>query len=222
MSNKERREAVLATFKPITEFLTTAMVRNFNKVQPLLNTSFGQYELDSVHQEICYCLLLDLTQASITLTNHLLEKHLKLLLIYNEKGQGRQAQNLKEMYELYGEASAKYGSQDLSNTINLCCSRALITKEDKKHLHKYRKIFRNGFSHADMEKIFGNAKIPLAMGSFTDPTKIETGELRVAEIPLLQGVAQKQMADTNAFDYFLHVHQIIKSSLNKKPIISTA
>jgi hypothetical protein len=215
MSTEERRDALRAAFTPITEALSTAMAKNFSKVYPFLNTSFGQYELDAIHHEICYCLLLDLTQASITLTNHLLEKHLKLLLIYNEKGRDRQAQSLNDLNDLYGEASAQYGSLDLNDTINRCCTRGLISKEDKKHLHKYREVFRNGFSHADMSKIFGDAKIPLAMGSFTDPSRIETGEFRVADIPLLQGVAQKQVADTHAFEYYQHVYQIIQASLNK-------
>jgi hypothetical protein len=172
----------------------------------------GVNEIDSIIKELNFCLLLDLYQASITLTNHLLEKSLKLLLIYNESGK-KYVNDLSKINELYGEASRKYNSKDLNDTINITCSKGLITKEEKKVLHVYRDRLRNGFSHSDMGKIFKDAKIPLIMGSFSNPEKFEKWEAKVSEVPFLQGIAQETLAESLALEYYKFVYNIIKKKI---------
>jgi hypothetical protein len=172
----------------------------------------GNNELDSVIREINYCIILDLWQASITLTNHLLEKYLKLILIFNEDGK-KQIIDAATINLLYGQATKKYNNKDLNDTINMACSKGMITKEEKKTLHEYRDRFRNGFSHSDMDKMFKDAKVPFVLGNFKNPDKIESGEANLSEVPFLQGIAQEQFAERYALTYYRYVYKMIREKI---------
>jgi len=57
---------------------------NLPKIDFQFNSEYGWPEFDPLRDEICKCLICDLCQAAITLTNHLLENFLKTMLIYHE------------------------------------------------------------------------------------------------------------------------------------------
>ncbi len=190
-----------------------------NAKNPLLELNFyiGLYEVDSISQEIRMCLMLEFFQASITLTNHLLEKTLKLLLIHAESDK-KQIDSFETMNSNWLEASNKYNSKDLYDTINIASSKGLIDKEQKKILHYFRERIRNGYSHSDVGKLFKDQKIPLVMGSITDSTIVH-GEARIADVPMLQGIAQENMAKELALDYFLIIIEVIDK--NKSILTAT-
>ena len=81
-------------------------------------------ELKTIIFEINNCLLFELNRASITLTNFLLERLLKLALIYNEVGIG--PIELHKLNKAFKDPNVKYNSINLSNSINLCKKKRLI------------------------------------------------------------------------------------------------
>lgn len=173
---------------------------------------FGVSEMDSVIKEISICLILDLFQASITLTNHLLEKSLKLFLIYSETS-NKQFSTIDELNQQFRPASLKYMSKDLNNTIEIACSKKFITKSEKKILHNYRVRIRNGFSHADASKIFKDMKVPIAKGNFVMNSPIELGEVDLEHVPFLHGIFQDKLAENISFEYYSFVLEIIKRNV---------
>jgi hypothetical protein len=202
--------------KLLIENLSDRIARNAKN--PILNKDFniGVYEIDSISQEIRICLLIELYQASITLTNHLLEKALKLILIHAESD-SKQIDSFETMNSTWLEASKIYNKMDLNDTINKVCSKGLIDKEQKKTLHFFRERIRNGYSHSDMGKLFKDQKIPLVMGNFSDTTIVH-GEAKIADVPMLQGIAQQTVAKDLASDYFIIVMNVIDKN---KSILST-
>ena len=57
---------------------------NYDKLSYYMNDNLDWDEMNYLKSEILGCLLLNYCQASITLTNHFLERILKLGLIYND------------------------------------------------------------------------------------------------------------------------------------------
>jgi hypothetical protein len=203
----------------LTNNLSTVMTYISGKLSKNRDQAFtyemvyiGNNEIDPLLREIRFCLILDLFQASITLTNNLLEKYLKLILIYNEHGK-KQIKDASTINDLYGPATKKYNNKDLSDTINMACTKGFITKEEKKSLHEFRDRFRNAFGHSDMDKMFKDTKIPFVLGKLSDINKSEIGEARLSEVPFLQGIAQEGFAERYALEYFNFVDNMIKNKI---------
>ena len=210
----DNRSEIKKKLKPITEELSSSIVSNFPKIILQFENSYQLSDIDPIRHEICLCLLYSLNQASITLTNHLLEKFLKLALVYKDAGKIG-ATNLYETSEIFEKVINKYNDNDLQKTINQCCTKGIITKEDKKILNQIREKYRNAYSHADIEKTFGEGTIPLAQGNFSNPEKIEIGEFKIKNFPMIQGIIQKKIADDIAYDYFIFVDELIRKSIDK-------
>jgi hypothetical protein len=68
-----------------------------------------------------------------------------------------------------------------------------------------------------MGKLFKDQKIPLVMGNFSDTTIVH-GEAKIADVPMLQGIAQQTVAKDLASDYFIIVMNVIDKN---KSILST-
>jgi len=187
------------------------------KMKPYLEYNLTVFDnLKEVRTEICYCILLDLHQAAITLTNHLLENTLKTGLIYNEYG-FKMIDDFNQMDMNYKEGLNKYNRLDLQNTINQSCSKGLITKQEKKVLNKFRERFRNGFSHSDSRKILKDIKIPLWMGKFDNKENepLQHIECNISEVPQLFGIAKAELAKNNSFNYFSSVFSVLKNIEDK-------
>ena len=76
-----KKEISLIFKKPITGDYKS----NYLNVRDICWTPYKNFvELDSLRNEICYCLIIGINQASIALTNHLMEKFLLHSLIYKE------------------------------------------------------------------------------------------------------------------------------------------
>ncbi len=206
-------ESIPEKLFPITEYISQKLIENHDLAFKYEDINIGVIELDLIIKEINFCLILDLSQACITLTNHLLEKTLKLLLIYEETGK-KQVTDLSKIDELYGNACNRFNGKDLNDTINIACSKGLITKDEKKTMHEYRDRLRNGFSHSDMNKVFKKSKIPLIMGNFENPQKLEKGEATISQVPFLQGIAQEKVAKSSALTYYIFIHNIIKKNIH--------
>lgn len=189
---------------------------NLSKVDFQFNTEYGWAEFDPLRDEISKCLICDLCQASITLTNHLLENFLKTMLIYHETiiNKDKNDDDLLTIFKPYVD---KFDGLNLSQTLGRAKRKGLITKEQWKVLDGYRDNFRNAYSHAEKKKIFKN----LTIG--TNVVELKNNELKTSDYnhtPIIdalfgQGIAQTFLSKKIAFNYFISVDTIIRDVLDR-------
>ena len=161
--------------------------------------------------EINKCLILEFFRASITLTNNLLERLLKLALIYDEAGIGPKP--IEDWNSLYEEPNKKYSSIPLGNSIEKCRKLDLITENEKVFLFDtIRELMRNSFSHADSSKVLNGIPDETTMfqASFSNPTEIKPVTLNQKVIPSIQAIHIENFAKENAANYFDYVFELIK------------
>lgn len=195
--------------------------KNFDKHSKYFEFEFYAYpELGTVIFEINKCLILGFDRAAITLTNHLLERVLKLALIYNEIGLGPKP--LDTWDELFSEPSKKYNSINLGSSIEKCKKLELLTQKEKNILFDtIRTLMRNGFSHADPSEILKDLpnESPFFAGSFDDPTNIKEIKLNQKAIPIFQSMQMDNFAKETSLKYFDFVFKLMKNidlRLNEK------
>ena len=168
-------------------------------------------ELGTSIFEINKCLILGFYRASITLTNHVLERVLKLALIYNEVGLGEIP--IEICSDVFSVPNEKYGDKHLGNTIELCKKENLITENEKSLLFdRIRELMRNGFSHSDPSKILKDLpdETTIYQGSFSDPSDSKEIKLNYKSIPIFQEIQMESFAKDVAFDYFKFVFGLMK------------
>lgn len=168
-------------------------------------------EFNTLIYEINKCLILELDRAAITLTNHMLERLLKLALIYNDVGIG--PIEIDKWSEVFDEPNKKYESIELGNSIERCRKSGLITKEEKKHLFgTIRKLMRNGFSHADSTDILADIPDDTVMfqGSLSNPN-LGLKEISVNQkiMPTFQAIQMEEFAKISSHPYFDFVFHLV-------------
>lgn len=178
-------------------------------------SKFFEFELDvfdefnSLIFEINKCLILELNRAAITLTNHMLERLLKLALIYCEAGIGPKP--IENWNDIFTEPNRKYNSITLANSVEKCKKHNLITEKEKKVLfNTIRELMRNGFSHADSTKILENLPNESEMyhANLINPTNIQKVGLNQKIIPFMQALQLEEFAKEHAKDYFEFVFNL--------------
>lgn len=169
------------------------------------------YDLVFNIAEINRCLILESYTASITLTNHMLERLLKLALVEDELEVGPITNPHEDCYKVI----YPYLIMEMDKTINLSCSKGLISKEQKKDLVRCKDIYRNGFSHADLDKIF--KKYPETYQGFAG-TEVYTFDLKKDPRQIFH---LNKFAKKNAIEYFEFVISLIgtieKNLIDKYP-----
>lgn len=180
--NQEERDIFykMATFCQIVD--KSALYR-YGLVETILRKEFYQPEFDILRKEIGRCFVAGSYQACITLTNHLLERYCKILLVYTETG-FKTIDDVDDLETGFDSANEKFMDKTLSQTLNACRTKGLISKENKKIFDEYKEIFRNGYSHADPKKILGNVKGSFVFGSLDGTKKNELRELTYSKIPM--------------------------------------
>lgn len=167
-------------------------------------------ELNTLLFEINKCQLLEFHRATITLTNHLLEKLLKLALIYNETGIGSiEVENWNSTFE---EPNRKYSTIDLGNSIEKSKKLGLITSSEKEFLFNViRVLMRNGFSHADSSEILKDfpEESKMYQGTISNPNEIKEVILNQKIIPFMQEVQMENFAKASSNLYFDFVFNLI-------------
>lgn len=187
---------------------------NFDSIADLITTPYNWSLLDAIRIEICDCILVSASQAAVTLTNHLLEKSLKALLMHNEPTD----QNYTDGAQIeahFENLNNQYGGMILQNTINACLAKGLITTEQVTNLHEFRKKFRNAFGHADPNKTFGETKKRIGIFNPIIHEKVKFSEVKVANFPFLQDTTQKAIANNECVNYFRYVDNVIKEVMPK-------
>lgn len=185
--------------------------KNFPKLSKYFEFQFLLFsELGTSIFEINKCLILEFHKASITLTNNLLERLLKLALIKNEVGIG--SKPIEQWNSIFEEPNKKYSSIPLGNSIEKCKKFGLISEEEKTFLFDIiRDLMRNGFSHADSSKILAGLpdETKMFQGSFSNPAKMNKVNLNQKIIPLFQAIQMDNFAKKNALSYFDYVFKLI-------------
>ena len=186
--------------------------KNFQSRSKYFDFNFFVFgELSATVFEINKCLILEFNKASITLTNNLIERLLKLSLIYYEAEVGhKQFEDLNIVYELL---SKKYSSIPFGNSIEKCRKLDLITENEKVILFDtIRVLMRNGFSHADSTKILKNIPEETIMfkGCFSNLQEIKPVTINQNILPSIQALHTQNFANENAADYFDYVFDLIK------------
>ncbi len=210
--------------KLIKQFITdidSSIQENYLKIKDVWSLTYNSLELDPLRDEICKCIMCNLNQAAITLTNHLLETSLKKSLILKFSILNRKEEvDFKDMFK---EGIYKYDSKNLYSTINLAAKEKLIKEEEKNVLLKFKDEFRNPYSHAESSKIFANyslsGRIISTKNSGEDLLESifneDMEDIPVKTILPVQGIGQVFIAKEKAIPYFIEVDKIIRAMLNR-------
>jgi len=186
--------------------------KNFQNRSKYFDFQFYVFsELGGTVFEINKCLILEFHRASITLTNNLLERLLKLSLIYNEAGIGPKP--VEDWGTAFEEPNKKYSSIPLGNSIEKCRKLGLITENEKVFLFgTIRELMRNGFSHADSTKILNGISDETTMfeGCISKPTEIKPVRVNQKIVPFIQAIHFENFAKENAANYFDYIFELIK------------
>jgi len=182
----------------IAKEITKDASENYERIRYIFKNEYVLPEIDPLRNEICICIVFSLYQAAITLTNHLLEKYLKVALIYSDTKDKIKPENVETIFKTSVD---NYSSEGLNSTINACCSKGIITKDQKKDLLRFKDTIRDPFSHADMKKIFNEITINTQIGKidYADKEnlfKVERAvEVNLTSLLPVQGIAQVQKPD---------------------------
>jgi hypothetical protein len=190
-------------------------IDNFNKNFPEFSKYFDFNlkvfcELKTLIFEINYCLILEFYRASITLTNNLLERLLKLALIYNETGV--RPKPVDQWNSIFDAPAKKYNSMTLANTIEQCKKFDLINDSEKDILFDtIRNLMRNGFSHADYSMILSDLpdNSTVFHANLNNPTEITPVSINQKVIPFLEELHIASFAKDTAKNYFFFVFTLV-------------
>lgn len=152
------------SFSSINERLIARISQNdYNKLEEILRHSYKAIELNHIKNDICYLNIMGFHLASITLTNHLLEKFVKTALVYNDISiKSVKDKSEYKPFELTDEVAAgneKYDTLVLGKTIVLLFERGLITEKEKNILWSYKNDFRNPYSHSTKKDTYKGAQV---------------------------------------------------------------
>lgn len=197
--------------KIFEKHFSESLDKNFSPYLKYLDYKYKVFhELNTSFFEITKCLILGFHKASITLTNHTLERLLKLTLIKNEIG--LKPIPIEQWNSVFDEPNRRFGSFDMSKTINLCHSVELINIEEKEILDTFiRKLIRNGFSHGDPKLILNDLpdeSIGL-VGSLKRPEIFKEVKLNYKIIPALQSAQIDNIAKEYSHQYFVFVFELM-------------
>lgn len=195
----------------LIKLFNNGLDENFDNLKDYLSfytvTIFRELE-SNIFQNI-QCLIVNAYSASITLTNHMLERLLKLALIQNEIGLN--PVKISDWNETY-KTTTHYSEMKLFETIKLCHEKSLINDEQEKYLTDMRKQFRNGFSHYFPKTILSDHKETVDVHfPNEDPEKAYDIEVNMKQIPVLQDFYVRRFAEENALTYFDYVFHLIRS-----------
>lgn len=193
------------------EYFKESFAKNHTRLKPYFSLR-PKIFMDLVFNisEISRCLILESYTASITLTNHMFERLLKLALATDELEVGPITHPWEECYD----RMHPYLSMDMDETINRCCTKQLISGKQKKEIKRLKLIFRNGFSHADLDLIF--KEYPDTYQAYFSPTDAYTFSLKKDPRQIYHLM---KFAEKNAFEYFefvISLIDIIENNLIKK------
>lgn len=182
----------------------------FDIIKPVISESMLLPQIDIPRMEACSCFVIGAYTALVTLTNHLLERYCKeLLLVYDHGNEFMRMYKREENIPI--ESSSYYLKKDLSSVLKSCKSKGLLSKEQWKVFDIYREVFRNGYSHYDPSKILQGATYTVTElnvnGVLSEPK-----EIKFEDSPHV-GLAIDDFARKNGWNYFVSVENFMRDTV---------
>ena len=160
-------------------------------------------ELEYNISESINCLIIGANIASVTNTNLILERALKLALIQYEVGKLCDYSNEKVITE-YLEADKQYSGKSMDKNIQRCKKYNILTEQEAKELSEHKLKYRDGFSHFTPKNILKGENLTF----ISLPTK--SSELdKNLKMPSFQSAEVRQFAINNAEEHLKYVLGII-------------
>mgnify|MGYP003606588543 CR=1 FL=1 len=192
------------------KYASERIEENFQKLSPYFELQTNLFSgIAQLMNENFRCLILDAHIGSITLSNHILERLLKIALIYHE--------SLHEGEEASVKAYNKYQGMALRTSITNCFNRSLIDLDQKTFLEKFiNNMIRNGFSHSSFESILAKEpfKIKGVMGNLSN-SELKHVEIDRRHFISISELKMEKFAEEHAFEYYKYLYDLIES-LDKK------
>ncbi|MDN3694319.1 hypothetical protein QWZ06_19550 [Chryseobacterium tructae] len=157
-----------------------------------------QHIKDSVN-----CLIIDAYIPSITNTNLLLERALKLALIQFEVGAVIDYDD-KEIIEAYIKADKQYAGKNMEANIQRCIKYKILNAAEAKELKDYKLKFRDGFSHFTPINILKEERLMTNISLEEHP-----GLEKTFKLPQYQSMQVVFFAIKNAENHLRYVLDII-------------
>ncbi|WP_299218466.1 hypothetical protein [uncultured Aquimarina sp.] len=196
--------------------------KNYDELSFFINDNLHILSnLKSVKYEIINCLMIEQFQASITITNHFLEKMLKSALI-SKYIEGLKFSDSDELNLKLKEAYKKYDDKTLKQSIDSALEIDIINKDEFNYINKVRDDIRNAFSHAQMDKINKGKPERIKMFSF-NINEVQKSIINTATVPKgkelnistqelgIQALIQEDHSKSIAYTYFKSIYTITKN-----------
>lgn len=160
-------------------------------------------------KESVYCLMIGAHTASITNTNLILERTIKLALIQHQAG-NLSNYNDNEIIDKYIESDRKFSGRNLDQNIQTCKKFGILNEEEAKELKEYKLKFRDGFSHFTPKNILkGESSLIHVEGQKN--AKLD----KYLKMPISQAIEIRQFARNNAEEHLKYVLKIINHLQHK-------
>ena len=222
---KERFDKMNAFKKKVNKLRSNSSIRNFSATKDINSISYNLGCIEFVKYRICECLIMNFNLAAMTLTNHYLEKSLKILLIYHDSHKYEVTyEDPSSLNRSLQIPTKEFDNKDLYKIIEFLFDRKLISQEEKDALDEMRHKYRNALSHSDRRKLYGEAT-----NEWTYITGKEGAEdlvnnnidnypkeeLSNYNVPMADFLFIKQLSDNEALDYFLRLDTIVVNIIKK-------
>ncbi|MNK15429.1 hypothetical protein D3C87_335670 [compost metagenome] len=196
-----------------SKFLEDRAKKNFEKQSKYFDfdsTLFAEFR--PLIYQINNSLIVESHVPALTATNYLVERLLKIALIYNEvKIESVELERLNSLYDL---PNKKYIKLNFDKSIEKCRNLGLINNSERNFLDtKIRPLIRNSYSHGDPTKITNTLpkKTKAYVGSFSEPGKIDEIDFEKHFIPTFQSQLFNEFAEQNSKTYFDFAYNLISN-----------
>ena len=160
-------------------------------------------------KESVYCLMIGAYTASITNTNLILERSIKLALIQYQAGNLTNYNDTK-ITEKYIESDKKFSGKNLDQNIQTCQKLGILNDGEAKELKEHKIKFRDGFSHFTPKNILkGENNLIHVEGPKNE--KLD----KYLTMPIYQAIQVRQFAINNAEEHLKYVLKIINHLQHK-------
>lgn len=199
---------------------------NFPSIEKYFNHHLNEMcALNSIKYEVLNCLILELYHSSITATNHLLERMLKLSLIELETKNVNYSE-IEKYTRIVNHAHQQYDHLYIHQTLKHNKNKKLISEDEFIYLTQVSKTMRDGYSHAQSSVI--NKEMPKKFTGFSfsisevKDSLIKGEQLKAGKqinipssSPTISQIFQDNVSKDKALLYFENVYTVIINIENR-------
>lgn len=190
----------------LKEIFENGFTNNYERYKKYLYESnlFMFKDLEFNIKESVNCLIFGAFIASITNTNLILERAIKLALIQFEVGELTDYNN-DEIIKKYIEADKKFSGKNIESNIQTCLKYKILNSEEAQELREYKLKFRDGFSHFTPRNILKDENNLV----HTELDSSNLGMDKHFRMPTFQSAIVRQFAKNNSEKHLVYVLEII-------------